>query len=318
MNQDGEAPEKGTLYLVATPIGNMADITERARTVLAEADYVAAEDTRHTGLLLHRLDIDARLLSYHEHNEAARAEQIIAMLDRGEDVAVVSDAGMPGISDPGEVIVAAAAAQGFRVVPVPGPSAFVAALTASGLPTSRFFFQGFLPRKAGERRKTLKQLSSIPVTLVFYEAPHRLTRMLRDVAAVLGDRRCVVARELTKKFEEIRRGTVDEMLEWAGERKPKGEMVVMVDGCAQGGPAVDCREPERQGRLRGMQEGNEAAGGTDLIGAAAMEAAQLVADGWSMRDAASEMAKAYGVPRREVYNRAHDAHDELRKKQEGT
>ena len=168
MTRDGGASGKGTLYLVATPIGNIADITERAKAVLAEADCVAAEDTRHTGLLLHRLGIDARLMSYHEHNEAARAEQIIRMLDRGEDVAVVSDAGMPGISDPGEVIVSAAVAQGFRVVPVPGPSAFVAALTASGLSTSRFFFQGFLPRKAADRRKTLKQLSSLPVTLVFY------------------------------------------------------------------------------------------------------------------------------------------------------
>jgi 16S rRNA (cytidine1402-2'-O)-methyltransferase len=317
VTRDGGAPAKGTLYLVATPIGNMDDITERAKVVLGEADYVAAEDTRHTGLLLHRLGIDAKLQSYHEHNEAARAEQIIGMLDRGEDVAVVSDAGMPGISDPGEVIVAAAAAKGFRVVPVPGASAFVAALTASGLPTSRFFFQGFLPRKAADRRKTLKQLSSLPVTLVFYEAPHRLTRMLQDVAAVLGDRRCVVARELTKKFEEIRRGTVDEMLEWAKERKPKGEMVVIVEGCIQGDPAVDCWESERPGRLRGVRS-DEAAGRADLVGAAAMEAAQLVADGWTMRDAVSEMAEAYGASRRDVYKRAHDAYDELKKKQEGT
>ena len=317
MTRDGGASGKGTLYLVATPIGNIADITERAKAVLAEADCVAAEDTRHTGLLLHRLGIDARLMSYHEHNEAARAEQIIGMLDRGEDVAVVSDAGMPGISDPGEVIVSAAVAQGFRVVPVPGPSAFVAALTASGLSTSRFFFQGFLPRKAADRRKTLKQLSSLPVTLVFYEAPHRLTRMLRDVAAVLGNRRCVVARELTKKFEEIRRGTVDEMLEWAGERKPKGEMVVMVEGGVQSGPGMDCQGPKRRGQLQGMV-GTESADGVGLIGVAAMEAARLVAEGWSMRDATSEMAEAYGVPRREVYRRAHDAYDELEKKQKGT
>jgi len=299
----GGAAEKGTLYLVATPIGNMDDITDRARAVLAEADIVAAEDTRHTGLLLHRLGIDAKLLSCHEHNEAARVEQIIAMLGRGEDVAVVSDAGMPGISDPGEIIVAAAVEGGFKVVPVPGPTAFVAALTASGLPTSRFFFQGFLPRKVGDRRKVLEELSSLPVTLIFYEAPHRLERMLEDVADILGDRRCVVARELTKKFEDIQRGTVGEMLEWVRERKPKGEIVVIVEGCSQ-----------RSAATEGCPEGNA----EDELEMAVAEVAQLVGEGFTMRDAVSKVAEERGISRREVYARAHEERDGGRKKQKGT
>jgi 16S rRNA (cytidine1402-2'-O)-methyltransferase len=217
-----------TLYLVATPIGNLEDITLRALRTLRECDVVAAEDTRRTGLLLKHFGISKPLLSYFQFNEARRSEEILERLGRGEKVAVVTDAGSPGISDPGERVVRAAIAAGFRVESVPGPSAVVAALTASGLPTAEFHFLGFLPHKSGQRRKKLEELRDYAGTLVLYESPYRIEKLLGELKEVFPGRQMVVARELTKKFEEFLRGTPAELLDRTRGRALKGEFVVMV------------------------------------------------------------------------------------------
>jgi 16S rRNA (cytidine1402-2'-O)-methyltransferase len=220
----------GTLYLVATPIGNLEDITLRALRTLKECDVVAAEDTRRTGQLLKHFDISKSLLSYFQFNEARRSEQIIERLRRGEKVALVTDAGSPGISDPGERVVKAATAAGLRVESVPGPSALVAALTASGLPTEEFHFIGFLPHKSGQRRRELERLKSIAGTLVLYESPYRVEKLLVELNDLFAGRQVVLARELTKKFEEYLRGTPAELLEVLKRRSLKGEFVVLVAG----------------------------------------------------------------------------------------
>lgn len=224
-----------TLYLVATPIGNLEDITLRALRTLRECDVVAAEDTRRTGQLLKHFGITKPTVSYFQFNEARRSEEIIERLRRGEKVVVVTDAGSPGISDPGERVVKAALAAGFRVEAVPGPSALIAALTAGGLPTDEFHFLGFLPRKPGARRKKLEALKTVPGTLVFYESPFRIGRLLQELAEIFPDRQVVLARELTKKFEEFLRGKPEELLELTKQRTLKGEFVVLVEG-APGGP----------------------------------------------------------------------------------
>jgi len=218
----------GTLYLVATPIGNLEDITLRALRVLRECDVVAAEDTRHSGRLLKHFGISKPLLSYFQFNEARRSEEIIGRLRSGEKVALVTDAGSPGISDPGERVVKAAIAAGFRVESVPGPSALVAALTASGLPTDEFHFIGFLPYKSGQRRNKLESLKSFDGTLVLYESPYRIEKLLVELSEVFPDRQVVLARELTKKFEEFLRGKPAELLAIAKKRSLKGEFVVMM------------------------------------------------------------------------------------------
>jgi 16S rRNA (cytidine1402-2'-O)-methyltransferase len=217
-----------TLYLVATPIGNLEDITLRALRVLRECDVVAAEDTRHSGQLLKHFGIFKPLLSYFQFNEAKRSEEIIERLRRGEKVALVTDAGSPGISDPGERVVKAAIAAGFRVESVPGPSALVAALTASGLPTDEFHFIGFLPHKSGQRRNKLESLKTASGTLVFYESPYRIEKLLVKLSEVFPERQVVLARELTKKFEEFLRGKPGELLASAKKRSLKGEFVVMI------------------------------------------------------------------------------------------
>ena len=218
-----------TLYLVATPIGNLEDITLRALRTLKECDVVAAEDTRRTGQLLKHFGISKPLLSYFQFNEARRSEQIIERLGRGDKVALVTDAGSPGISDPGERVVRAAITAGFRVEPVPGPSALVAALTASGLPANEFHFIGFLPHKSGQRRTKLEQLRNIPGTLVLYESPFRVEKLLAELKEVMPSGRVVLARELTKKFEEFLRGTPEELLALMKTRSLKGEFVVLVE-----------------------------------------------------------------------------------------
>jgi 16S rRNA (cytidine1402-2'-O)-methyltransferase len=217
-----------TLYLVATPIGNLEDITLRALRVLKECDVVAAEDTRRTGQLLKHFGISKPLLSYFQFNEAKRSEEIMERLKRGEKVALVTDAGSPGISDPGERVVKAAIAAGFRVEPVPGACALVAALTASGLPTDEFHFIGFLPHKSGQRRNRLEALKSIDRTLVFYESPYRIEKLLSELSDVFPERTVVLARELTKRFEEFLRGKPAELLALAKKRSLKGEFVVLV------------------------------------------------------------------------------------------
>jgi 16S rRNA (cytidine1402-2'-O)-methyltransferase len=217
-----------TLYLVATPIGNLEDITLRALRVLRECDAVAAEDTRHTGQLLKHFGISKPLLSYFQFNEAKRSEEIIERLRRGEKIALVTDAGSPGISDPGERVVRAAIAAGFRVESIPGACALVAALTASGLPTDEFHFIGFLPHKSRQRKNRLDSLKAIEATLIFYESPFRIEKLLGELNEIFPEREIVLARELTKKFEEFLRGKPAELLEIAAKRKLKGEFVVLV------------------------------------------------------------------------------------------
>jgi len=231
MNDKTPPPlQPGALYLVATPIGNLEDITLRALRTLKECDVVAAEDTRRTGQLLKHFGISKPLLSYFQFNEAKRSEEILERLKRGEKIALVTDAGSPGISDPGERVVRAARAAGLRVESVPGPCALVAALTASGLPTDEFHFIGFLPHKSGQRRKQLEALRNFAGTLVLYESPYRIEKLLTELAEVFSARQVVLARELTKKFEEFLRGTPAELLEVVKKRSLKGEFVVLVGG----------------------------------------------------------------------------------------
>jgi 16S rRNA (cytidine1402-2'-O)-methyltransferase len=220
----------GTLYLVATPIGNLADITQRALQVLKDVDLIACEDTRHTHKLLQHYGINTKTISYHEHNEQQRARQLIDLMKQGSDVAVVSDAGTPAISDPGFRLVQAAIENEVPVVPIPGPTAVISALIAAGLPTDEFFFAGFLPSRSNARRARLNELRSVPGTLIFYEAPHRLATTLKDAYETLGEREAVVARELTKLHEEIRRGRLSDLAShYAEEENPRGEIVVLID-----------------------------------------------------------------------------------------
>lgn len=222
----------GSLYVVATPIGNLDDLTPRAARVLAEVALVAAEDTRHSARLLRHLGLRRPLLSLHEHNEAARVAQIDARLAAGEDVALISDAGTPLISDPGYVLVHALRERGRRVVPIPGACALVAALSAAGLPTDRFLFAGFLPARGGARRTRLEALAGREETLVFYESPHRIRDTLADIGSVLGTRYLVLARELTKAFETFLEGSAEALLARlaADPDQARGEFVVLVSG----------------------------------------------------------------------------------------
>jgi 16S rRNA (cytidine1402-2'-O)-methyltransferase len=230
-----------TLYLVATPIGNLEDITLRALRTLRECDVVAAEDTRRSGLLLKHFGISKPLLSYFQFNEAKRSEEILARLGRGEKIALVTDAGTPGISDPGERVVQAAIAAGFRVESVPGPCALIAALTASGLPSDEFHFIGFLPHKSGQRRSRLERLKTVDGTLILYESPYRIEKLLGELAEVMPERRVALARELSKKFEEYLRGSPVELLERLKKRSVRGECVVLV------APADDSEQKNNPG-----------------------------------------------------------------------
>lgn len=267
----------GTLYLVATPIGNLEDITYRAVRTLGEADVIACEDTRHTRKLLDHYGIARPLVSYHEHNEATRAEELVAQLQAGASVALVSDAGMPLVSDPGYRVVYAAVRAGIRVVPVPGPSALVAALAASGLATDSFSFGGFLPAKPGQRTRLLEALKEETATLIFYEAPHRIVEALDDIERVLGERPVVVARELTKVHEEFLRGTAGEVREALAARPAvKGEITLLIGKAALPPAATTTVEEEVEGYVRG---------------------------GMSRMDAIKKTARERGIPKRDVYRR---------------
>ena len=222
----------GTLYLVATPIGNLEDITLRALRTLKECDVIAAEDTRRTGQLLNHFGIRRPMLSYFQFNEARRSEEIIERLGRGEKIALVTDAGTPAISDPGTRVVVAALAAGFKVESVPGPCALIAGLTASGLPTDEFHFAGFLPHKSGQRLRQLEELSALPGTIILYESPYRVEKLLSELHQVFPDRQIVLGRELTKKFEEFLRGVPGELLAVSKGKTWKGEFVALI------GPAV--------------------------------------------------------------------------------
>ncbi|MGH2349104.1 MAG: 16S rRNA (cytidine(1402)-2'-O)-methyltransferase [bacterium] len=276
----------GTLYVVGTPIGNLEDITLRALGVLKDVDVIACEDTRHTRLLLSRHGITTPLVSYHEHNEARRAADLIGRLERGESVALVSDAGMPLLSDPGYPLVTSAVARSIPVVAVPGPSAVTAALAVSGLPTERFLFAGFLPRKGAERRRALDDFSDVPYTLVFFEAPHRIMQTLGDLQAVLGNRRVAVVRELTKRFEEVLRGDLNDVVEHIGERVPRGEFTIVVEG-ATGGAAPEASGAELREHL-----------------------ALLLRSGVTPSAAAKIAAGAHRVPRRTAYRMALDMREQ--------
>jgi 16S rRNA (cytidine1402-2'-O)-methyltransferase len=223
----------GTIYLVPTPIGNMGDITARTVEVLGAVDLVACEDTRFSGNLLQKLGISKRMVSYHEFNERERAVQLVESVRQGLNVAVISDGGSPGISDPAYRIVRAAIENGLNLVALPGPCAIIPALTASGLPTDRFFFEGFLSNKGAARRRRLEQLRDLPHTLVFYESPHRVVKTLTDMGEVLGDRQACLAREISKKFEEFLRGKLSEISNRLAGRSVKGEIVLVVAGTAK-------------------------------------------------------------------------------------
>jgi 16S rRNA (cytidine1402-2'-O)-methyltransferase len=240
----GAEPAPGTLYLVGTPIGNVEDLSPRAQRLLGAVDVIAAEDTRHTKGLLDRFGIRTPMVSYHDHNKDGRTPELIERLVAGASVAVVSDAGSPGISDPAFTLVRAAASAGVGVVPVPGPSSAICALEVSGLPTDRFVFEGFLPRKAGKRRARIEELRGDPRTLIFFESPHRLRAALSDLTGAWGDRPASVSRELTKKFEETRRGTLSELLAWVSSKPPRGEFVLVVGGAPRGAGERDGDDEE--------------------------------------------------------------------------
>ena len=220
----------GTLYLVATPIGNLDDFSPRGQRVLGAVDLIAAEDTRHTGQLLARFGLHRPLVSYHDHNKDRRTPELIERLLAGDAIAIVSDAGSPGISDPAFTLVRAAVEADVAIVPIPGPSSALCALEVSGLPTDRFAFEGFLPRKSGRKRNRIEELRPDPRTLIFFESPHRLRATLADLLAGMGDRPASVSRELTKKFEETRRGPLSALVQWAEEKSPRGEFVIVVGG----------------------------------------------------------------------------------------
>ena len=265
----------GTLFLVGTPIGNLGDLAPRVRDTLAAADLIAAEDTRRTGRLLAHLELpDRKLLSFFEGNERERTVEVLRRLRDGADVALVTDGGMPTISDPGFRLVRVCAAEGIDVRVVPGPSAAIAALAVSGLPTDRFDFEGFLPRKAGERRRRLDSLAEDPRTVVCFESPKRLGAMLIDAQAALGDRQAALARELTKLHEEVLRGRLSELLDRIGPEPLKGEVVVVIAGAEPAAEDV-----------------------TDLVG----EARALVADGTRARDAARIVAARHDASANKIY-----------------
>ncbi|MFC4403560.1 16S rRNA (cytidine(1402)-2'-O)-methyltransferase [Gracilibacillus xinjiangensis] len=225
-----EANDRGTLYVVPTPIGNLEDITMRALRILKEADLVLAEDTRNTGRLLHYFEIKKPMLSYHEHNKIERQQEILEKLHSGESLALVSDAGMPGVSDPGYEIIKAAIQQDISVIVLPGANAALCALVGSGLPTDHFYFYGFLPRKNKDKNEALDYLKKLEKTFILYESPHRISATLSDLFESLGDRQVSIARELTKKFEEYTRGSLRELANWAENETFKGECCIVVEG----------------------------------------------------------------------------------------
>ncbi|MFD1429013.1 16S rRNA (cytidine(1402)-2'-O)-methyltransferase [Lacticaseibacillus mingshuiensis] len=274
------AHESGTLYLVPTPIGNLGDMTQRAIDTLQAVDLIAAEDTRNTQKLLNRFDIATKQISFHEHNTQARIPELLARLQEGQNIAQLSDAGMPSISDPGKELVHAAIEVGVPVVPLPGPNAGLTALIASGLVPQPFLFYGFLPRKQGEQRTALEALNNERATMIFYESPFRVAKTLTMMQTVFGDRQAVLARELTKKFEEFLRGTLSELAAAMSE-EARGEFVILVAGA----PDEPLQAP-------------------DLPLKAQVEAA--IATGARPNDAIKTVAKRNGVKKQVVYNAYHE------------
>jgi 16S rRNA (cytidine1402-2'-O)-methyltransferase len=268
----------GILYIVATPIGNLEDITLRAIRTLKEADVIAAEDTRHTQVLLKHFAINTPLTSFHDHNERAKTVQLVTRLERGESIALVSDAGTPAISDPGYRLVVAAIGAGIRVIPIAGPSALIAALSVAGLPTDGFDFRGFLPARKQERRSKLQELRDGRYTMVFYETPHRLQESLDDVREILGDRRMVLAREVTKLHEEFLRGRISEVIGEVSRREIRGEMTLVIEGCSDSNAASEEALVEEIDNLKG--------------------------EGMRIKEIAEIIGEKYGYSKREIYRLA--------------
>lgn len=286
-SQKSSQHETGScLYLVATPIGNLEDMTVRALRILKEVDVIAAEDTRNTKKLCNYFEIDTPLVSYHEHNLEAGGEKLLTYLRDGKSVALVSDAGLPCISDPGADIVDKALAEDFAVVPVPGANAALTALIASGLTPQPFYFFGFLNRNKKERRLQLEKLAKREETILFYEAPHRLKEALKDLHLVFGNRRIVLARELTKKFEEFLRGTIEEAIEWTESNEICGEFVVVVEG----------------NTLGEVEEADDVWASMTVV-----EHVNYIIEetNASSKEAIKEVAKLRGLPKRDVYNEFH-------------
>jgi 16S rRNA (cytidine1402-2'-O)-methyltransferase len=273
-------PKPGTLYLVGTPIGNLEDMSFRAVRILQEVDLIAAEDTRHTGKLLQHFQIRTPQLSYYEHNQKSRIPDVLSRLQQGQAIALVTDAGMPGISDPGYELVKVCAEAGIPVVPIPGPTAAIAALVASGLPTNRFVFEGFLPNNSpAQRRQRLELLKTESRTLIFYEAPHRLRKTLQDLAMFGTDRPITLSRELTKRYEEFWRGTIGEAIEYYGDREPQGEFTLIVAGAILEQPILS------EAMLKS-------------------ELQSLLNQGFSRSEASRQLAQQTALPRRQIYQLA--------------
>ena len=277
--------KSGTLYLCATPIGNLGDMTFRAVETLKKVSLIAAEDTRHTRKLLSHFDIHVPLTSYHEHNRRSKGPELISLLHSGQDIALVSDAGMPGVSDPGEDLVQLALAESITVTPIPGANAALTALVASGLPTAKFLFAGFLPKAPAERRRHIAALREISETLIFYESPHQLLRTLTDLRAVLGERRAVAARELTKIHEEFVRGTLQELSVHFSSNRPRGEFTLLIAGA--------------QGALEPVAA--TGAGDEKSDAAIRQQVEQMISAGENKKDAIKKTASKLGLSRRRVY-----------------
>jgi 16S rRNA (cytidine1402-2'-O)-methyltransferase len=268
------------LYLVGTPIGNLEDITMRALRILQEADLIAAEDTRHTGKLLHHFQITTPQISYHQHNEQQKIPQLLEKLQAGQSIAMVTDAGMPGISDPGYLLVAACVTEGIKVEPIPGPTAVITGLSASGLPSDRFVFEGFLPAKGAERQQRLQGIASEQRTIVFYESPHRLRKTLTDLAQVVESERAIVlGRELTKLHEEFWRGTVAGAIEHYQQKEPQGEYTVILAGAV----------------ITPIQHSDESL---------KTELAELFSQGLSRSEASKQLAALTSIGKRHIYQLA--------------
>lgn len=279
-----ESPRAGCLYVIATPIGNLEDITLRALRILKEADFIACEDTRQTLKLLSHFQIHKPLESYHEHNELVRAPELVLRMESGARIALVSDAGTPVVSDPGHRLVSLCRRHNIPVIPIPGPSAIIAALAASGLPSDEFTFAGFLPARSGERRRRLQALASEPRSIVLYEAPHRLRSALRDIFEILGDRHAVIAREITKVHEEFVHGRASDLVSAFEEREPKGEITLIIG------------RPEETSESRRGSNGDSR---TLIQRVREISALQKVDRKAALKQAAKEM----GIPKREAYKR---------------
>lgn len=273
----------GKLYICPTPIGNLEDITIRTLKVLESVDLIAAEDTRHSLRLLNHFEIKKPLTSYHQHNKLEKGPQLIDKVLGGENLALISDAGMPGISDPGEELIALAIESGVEVVGLPGPTASTLALVVSGLSTEKFVFEGFLPSKKGERRQALESLKTETRTMILYESPHRIRKVLEDIDEIYGDRRMSLSRELTKKYEEINRGSAKDILNMYGDREIRGEIVLVIEGSSEIPEVEELSDDGIRGEIR-----------------------RYIEKGFSKKDAVKAVAKERKIPKNKVYQESLD------------